>query len=108
MWTLPDGEGEARGGGEARLERHLWRIALEVQAAGIFATRTGDVWMEPALRELSPRQSEVLRRLLRGERVRIIARELCVSHSTVRNHLSTIYRKLGVHSQPELLARMME
>ena len=51
--------------------------------------------------------SEVLRRLTRGERVAGIARDLFVSQSTVRNHLSAIYRRLGVHSQSELLARLM-
>jgi PAS domain S-box-containing protein len=63
---------------------------------------------EPALpRDLSRRQLEILRRLVRGERVPTIARELSVSQSTVRNHLSAIYRSLGVHSQSELLARLM-
>jgi DNA-binding NarL/FixJ family response regulator len=63
---------------------------------------------EPALPgDLSRRQLEILRRLVRGERVPTIARELSVSQSTVRNHLSAIYRSLGVHSQSELLARLM-
>jgi DNA-binding CsgD family transcriptional regulator len=29
-----------------------------------------------------------------------------VSQSTVRNHLSSIFRKVGVHSQSELLRRL--
>jgi DNA-binding CsgD family transcriptional regulator len=29
-----------------------------------------------------------------------------LSPSTVRNHLSTIFRKLGVHSQAELIDRL--
>ena len=33
-----------------------------------------------------------------------IARELFLSQSTVRNHLTEMFRKLGVHSQEELLA----
>jgi DNA-binding NarL/FixJ family response regulator len=44
-----------------------------------------------------------MERLVRGERVPTIARALYVSQSTVRNHLSVIFRKLGVHSQEELL-----
>jgi DNA-binding NarL/FixJ family response regulator len=32
---------------------------------------------------------------------------LFLSQSTVRNHLSTIYRKVGVHSQSELLSRLV-
>ena len=93
----------------ARLEDHLWRIALEVAAAGIGdAPATTEMWWgDPALRELSQRQLEILRRLLRGERVPTIARDLYLSQSTVRNHLSAIYRRLGVHSQAELLARLL-
>jgi DNA-binding NarL/FixJ family response regulator len=55
------------------------------------------------LEPLSTRQLEILRRLLDGDRVPAIARDLYVSASTVRNHLSSIFRKLGVHSQEELL-----
>jgi len=29
-----------------------------------------------------------------------------VSQSTVRNHLAAIFERFGVHSQPELLARL--
>jgi EAL domain-containing protein (putative c-di-GMP-specific phosphodiesterase class I)/DNA-binding CsgD family transcriptional regulator len=58
----------------------------------------------PAARaDLSGRQHEIIERLLRGERVPTIARALYLSPSTVRNHLTAIYRKLGVHSQEELI-----
>jgi DNA-binding NarL/FixJ family response regulator len=57
----------------------------------------------PGLSELSTRQWDVLNRLLRGERTTSIARDMFISPSTVRNHLSEIFRKLGVHSQGELL-----
>ncbi|MGZ4792656.1 MAG: EAL domain-containing protein [Ilumatobacteraceae bacterium] len=53
---------------------------------------------------LSTRQIEILERLLGGERVPAIARDLYVSQSTVRNHLSAIYQRVGVHSQEELLS----
>jgi PAS domain S-box-containing protein len=93
----------------SRLEGHLWRIAVEVQDAGVSElSATGQGWLaNPALRGLSRRQSEILRRLIRGQRVSAIASELFVSQSTVRNHLSAIYRRFGVHSQAELLARLM-
>jgi DNA-binding NarL/FixJ family response regulator len=54
--------------------------------------------------ELSGRQLEIATRLIRGERVATIAAELFVTHSTVRNHLSAIFQKFGVHSQSEFLA----
>jgi DNA-binding CsgD family transcriptional regulator len=59
-----------------------------------------------AKNELSPRQTEILDRMLAGERVPDIARSLFISTSTVRNHLSAIFRMYGVHSQHELLARL--
>jgi len=52
---------------------------------------------------LSSRQIEIVKRLLGGERVPTIARGLFVSQSTVRNHLSAVYQRVGVHSQDELL-----
>ena len=110
MWVLDtDGHSESSEQRAARLEDHLWRIALEIAAAGIGdAPASGEMWWgDPALRELSQRQLEILRRLLRGERVPTIARDLFLSQSTVRNHLSAIYRRLGVHSQAELLARLL-
>jgi DNA-binding NarL/FixJ family response regulator len=57
----------------------------------------------PALRDLTSRQWEIITRLLRGERVPTIASHMYLSQSTVRNHLASIFRKVGVHSQPELL-----
>jgi DNA-binding CsgD family transcriptional regulator/PAS domain-containing protein len=100
-----EGGGDA-GARIATLEQHLWRIAREVEDTGVahgFA-RVPDPSAVPGLEALSRRQWEVLTRLLRGERPPTIAKELFVSQSTVRNHLTGIYRKLGVNSQEELLA----
>jgi DNA-binding CsgD family transcriptional regulator len=110
FWSLPCGENpEPSDDRASRLEDHLWRIARELQAAGISdPVRAGQSWSaNGALDGLSRRQAEILRRLARGERVSAIARELFISESTVRNHLSAIYRKVGVHSQSELLASLM-
>lgn len=52
---------------------------------------------------LSGRQIEILRRMLGGQRVSEVAGELFLSQSTVRNHLSAIYQRFGVHSQTQLL-----
>ena len=91
----------------ARLEQHLWRIGMEVQAAGVIATPAIEAWWaDPALRHLSPRQWEVLQRVMQGERVANIAHDLYISRSTVRNHLTAIYRLLDVHSRPELVERL--
>jgi PAS domain S-box-containing protein len=91
----------------AELERHLTRIAREVEAAGLIGrgTQIPDPDRVPGLGDLTSRQWQILTRLLRGERVPGIARAMYLSQSTIRNYLSAIYRKLGVHSQAELIER---
>lgn len=90
----------------AELEGRLRRIAGELKAAGVM----DDIDTHPAatdypqLDELSSRQREIVVRLLNAQRVSVIASELYLSPSTVRNHLTTIFTKFGVHSQAELLA----
>ncbi len=95
------------------LELRLQRIGAEVRAARILAdvaelpAQAGTRAM-PDLGDLTARQWGILSRLGRGERVPQIAAELYLSQSTVRNHLSAIFQKFGVHSQPELLAKLRE
>ncbi|HEU5298313.1 MAG TPA: response regulator transcription factor [bacterium] len=50
---------------------------------------------------LSRRETEVVQRVAGGRAVADIAAELHLSPHTVRNHLKSAYRKLGVHSQAE-------
>ena len=97
---------DARAARLSALERHLWNIAAEVDASGIlqFVGVDPNPVRFPQLRTLTTRQWEILSRLMRGERVPTIARDLFISQSTVRNHLSVIFERFGVHSQPELLA----
>lgn len=57
---------------------------------------------------LSPREREVLHALVSHKRPHAIARELFISPHTVRNHLKSIFVKLGVHSQTELLGKVLE
>jgi DNA-binding CsgD family transcriptional regulator len=93
----------------ARLERGLQRIRLEVAQLGIDGDSLGEAvpnGMADRLRMLSPREWQVMERLRSGRRVVTIASELTISPNTVRNHLKSIYRKLGVRSQVELLERM--
>ncbi len=90
------------------LERHLLRIGSELRAAGVLdkIDTLSDLVGSVTLDGLTTRQWEIIGRLRRGERVPSIASHLYLSQSTVRNHLSVIFRKFGVHSQSELLERM--
>lgn len=46
--------------------------------------------------------------LVQGKAARKIADTLCISYATVRNHLHTILRKLGVHNQRQAIALALE
>lgn len=52
---------------------------------------------------LSPRELEVCKLLGRGRNRQFVAAELGVSLETAKTHTTNVYRKLGVHSQQELL-----
>ena len=52
---------------------------------------------------LSPREFDVCTLLGRGRNRQFVASELSISLETAKTHTTNVYRKLGVHSQQELL-----
>lgn len=56
---------------------------------------------------LSPREIEIATEYAQGETYGKIATRLGIAPTTVRTHLATIYRKLGVSSKLELHARLI-
>jgi DNA-binding NarL/FixJ family response regulator len=60
---------------------------------------------EPARLELTDREQQVLRALVEGLSYKEIADVLSISLGTVRTHITTIYRKLQVHSVAEAIGR---
>lgn len=52
---------------------------------------------------LSPREQEVLAILARGRNASYIAKTLCISPDTAKTHIKSIYRKLDVHTQQDLM-----
>jgi DNA-binding NarL/FixJ family response regulator len=59
---------------------------------------------QQGLGSLTAREREVLNLLARGMSNRDIAEELVITNKTVKNHLSRIYEKIGVHSRAEAIA----
>ena len=57
---------------------------------------------------LSNREAEILALLSNGSRVKGIAQTLDISPHTVRNHLKSLFRKMGVHSQEALISKGRE
>lgn len=85
---------------EVLLRRVVHETGIVSAPADPLASTRGRV---PSLARLSDRELEIVRRLASGDRVPAIARSLFLSQSTVRNYLSSVFRKLGVGSQQELL-----
>ena len=93
------------------------RVILE----GLRAVYAGETWLSSTAAEnlvrisspsgqedwkeaLSSREFEVLTLLARGHSNDRIAGELSISEGTVKNHVSRIYMKLGLHSRAEAVA----
>lgn len=55
-----------------------------------------------ALDGLSPREQEITRALAAGKTLKSVARQYGIATSTVANHASRIYRKLGIYRREEL------
>ena len=83
----------------------LTHVALLEDADGHAAgRRSAGAAMRIAERcDLTPREVEILTLLVDGLRVSTIARSLHLSDGTVRNYLSSIFGKVGVRNQAELL-----
>ena len=90
------------------LEDAMRRISDELARVGIGGgiAVPDSAPTHPDLELLSRRERDVVTHLLQGHRVVSIAELLEVSEHTVRNHLKSIFRKLGVHSQAELVDRL--
>lgn len=52
---------------------------------------------------LTPRESEIFILMARGRNRKVISAELVISEETTKSHINGLYRKLGIHSQQELL-----
>jgi len=90
---------------EASREAELARLVDQVNTlAGELTAMAGDRHPELPGTSLStmgftPRQVEILRLSVSGASAKEISFELGIAESTVKNHLSAIYRKLGVKSK---------
>ncbi len=58
---------------------------------------------ENSIEELSEREKQIVRLIGQGYKNKKISAQLCISETTVRHHLTSIYNKLGVSDRLELL-----
>lgn len=59
---------------------------------------------EDVLRKLTPRERQVLQRMVAGQSTGQMAREMNVATSTLRSHIGSILAKLGAHSRVQAAA----
>jgi len=94
------------------------RVAVDLERA-LYAVAGGELWLsrrqlatvlgftssEPDedFMELTPRENDVMRRVLLGQSNKQVARALNIAEHTVKIHLHHTYAKLRVHSRVELL-----
>jgi DNA-binding CsgD family transcriptional regulator len=111
----PLGDGRISGIG---LHRRVGRPAYEPREVAIVQLVANQVdWLhhidpppvaaEPGLRDLTPRDREVLLHLVGGGSRKQIARKLGLSEHTVGDHIKTLHRRLNVNSRSELMAKFL-
>lgn len=86
---------------------HVRHTEDDIRASEMLGTLDA-IRARPGFPDLSARQVEILARVVKDEPVDAIATALYLSPSTVRNHLSALYRKFGVHSRAGLLGRLLK
>jgi two-component system, NarL family, response regulator DegU len=90
------------------------RFAIETLMTAIHAVAEGLVWMPPTVqaalaireqsrtRQLTARESEIVRLVASGMRNAEVAERLSISESTVKTHLNNIFQKLDLRDRLEL------
>jgi DNA-binding NarL/FixJ family response regulator len=92
-------------------------LSLDAITEAVRRILSGDVWMPPGVADepasssdrdvterllaLSPQQLRILSRVVEGKQNKLIAYELGIAEQTVKVHVSTILRALGVHRRTE-------
>jgi DNA-binding NarL/FixJ family response regulator len=77
---------------------------LNVRAGGASTSGTAS----PTRLDLTEREQDVLRCLVRGLSYKEAASQLAISEGTVRTHVRSVYRKLQVHSVAQAIRKAME
>jgi DNA-binding NarL/FixJ family response regulator len=91
------------------------RFAIETLMLALHAVIEGSVWMpaevqaelvgasNAAARELTPRETEVVRHVALGLRNAEVAARLAISEATVKTHLNNVFQKLNMRDRLELV-----
>jgi DNA-binding NarL/FixJ family response regulator len=88
--TMGDSEAPATAAGRDSGGSHTWPPGMDTLRPTALANF-----------KLTPRQTDVLGLLLRGQSNKLIARELDLSVETVKDHVAAVLRALGVNSRTQ-------
>jgi DNA-binding NarL/FixJ family response regulator len=78
---------------------HVMEASLAKHVAGMLGKQSSE--RERNYDGLTPRELQMLAMLARGFLAKEIARDLHIKEKTVRNHISNIYRKLGIYDRSQ-------
>lgn len=95
---------------DSPIEELAEAIRLVKDGQRIYAPELVEIVYSDDLTEnpLTDRESEVLHLVSKGKTTKEIAKELFLSHGTVRNYISTILEKLHVSNRIEAISRFRE
>jgi two-component system nitrate/nitrite response regulator NarL len=80
------------------------RTAFDLRSSRRPVRRTVPSPAQEMLRKLTPREREVLQRIVAGQSTAHMAREMNVAMSTLRSHIGRVLDKLGARSQVQAAA----
>ena len=89
----------------AAITQRLHALLTDDSVWSALADKTDGVPREQCV---TPREQQIIRGLVCYRRVSTVASVLGISVHTARNHLKSIFRKLNLHSQDELLRFLLE
>ncbi|MFN8060410.1 MAG: helix-turn-helix transcriptional regulator [Vicinamibacterales bacterium] len=99
-----------RGASESALAATPRALELLEALRGELAPREelgGQRLLRPPTTTLSQREWEIVQKLMACHRLTEVSKDLGISIHTARNHLKSVFRKLGVRSQSELVQAIL-
>ena len=80
------------------------KVPFETGSSRQSSWRTNPSRTEDLLQKLTPRERQVLQRIVAGQSTQQMAREMNVAMSTLRSHIGRVLSKLGAHSRVQAAA----
>jgi DNA-binding NarL/FixJ family response regulator len=87
-----------------RAIRHCAAAPDSFTATGLFGALSRRAAAADSKPALTPRETDVLLRLIDGDSVSSVGRRLHLSESTVKTHVARTYKKLGAHNRTSAIA----